>query len=120
LARARAGIFTEEEIRSVPGPLRQQYFTPLGDRYQIAASLRNSIEFGHNNMLRDPCPSGLDLLVCRNVVIYFADEEKQRLFYNFFRALRPVWVGSTERVAEAQEIGFVSARLFFQRPLTSS
>jgi chemotaxis protein methyltransferase CheR len=84
----------------------------------VIPALRSGVQFQRHDLLRDRFPQGMDLILCRNVVIYFTDEAKQRLFARFFDALRPggyLLVGSTERIGDAQAIGFVSPLPFFYR-----
>jgi chemotaxis protein methyltransferase CheR len=70
-------------------------------------------------MLKDPFPADQDLVVCRNVVIYFTAETKDALYNRFFQALRPggiLFVGATEIVPRPHEIGFRSVGIsFYQR-----
>ncbi|HEX2948518.1 MAG TPA: protein-glutamate O-methyltransferase CheR [Armatimonadota bacterium] len=120
LARAREGIFSEDDMRNIAPPLRHQFFTTTEGGYRVSAQLRQGVEFRHHDLLRDKFPEKMDLILCRNVVIYFADEAKRRLFEGFYQALRPggyLLVGSTERIFGAQEIGFRTPRPFFyQKP----
>lgn len=121
LDRARTGIFTQEEVKSLSSQQLQRYFIPVEGGYQVTPSLQRTIHFSQHDLLRDECPQQLDLILCRNVVIYFSDEAKYRLFCRFFHALRPggyLFIGSTERITDAGQIGFVSPRPFFyQKPI---
>jgi chemotaxis protein methyltransferase CheR len=62
-------------------------------------------------MLDDPYENNFDLIICRNVVIYFTAETKEKLYRKFFTALRPggiLFLGGTEIIPRPQEIGFRS------------
>jgi len=80
------------------------------------------VDFREHNLLADPFEDDFDLIVCRNVVIYFTEEVKRRLYRQFHAALRPggvLFVGGTEIVPQAQAIGFRSWGMsFYQKVLT--
>lgn len=120
LAKAQAGIYTAKIASGIPRGLLQKYFTMSGDGYQAKQELKKIITFKHHNLLRDPFPEQMDLIICRNVVIYFTEETKSILYYKFFRALRSkgiLFTGSTEQIIQSREIGFESGGVFFyQRP----
>ncbi|MHB9130781.1 MAG: CheR family methyltransferase [Armatimonadota bacterium] len=121
LARARQGIYCSDDLKNVDERLRRQYFTDVDAGVQVVPSIRQGIEYQRHDLLRDSFPEKVDLILCRNVVIYFSDETKNRLFDRFYQALRPggyLLVGSTERIFTAQAIGYSSPRPFFyQRPV---
>ena len=120
LERARQGCFSADDLREVPDTVRRRYFTATEDRFQIVPALRQGVTFQHGDLLRDTFPERVDLILCRNVVIYFSDDAKNRLYRRFFNALRPggyLLVGNTERIFDAQDIGYKSPLPFFyQRP----
>lgn len=120
LERARKGCFSADDLREVPDTVRRRYFTAAEDGFQIVPALRQGVTLQHGDLLRDAFPERVDLILCRNVVIYFSDDAKNRLYRRFFNALRPggyLLVGNTERIFDAQEIGYKSPLPFFyQRP----
>jgi len=118
LDRARRGVFSEQEIQSVPPRYRHSYLTPQPDGFHAAERLRERITFRQHDLLRDPFETGFDLIVCRNVVIYFTEEAKGALFRRFAASLRPgghLFLGSTERMPNARELGFSSPVPFLYR-----
>lgn len=110
LAKAKAGgPYTEAEIKNVPKDLRQKYMTQSGENYQTADSLKRKITFRQQNMLKDKFDRGFDLIVCRNVVIYFTDEAKSLLNQGFRDSLKDngvLFIGATETLLDAQNLGF--------------
>lgn len=120
LARAREGLFTPEDMRNVPEALQRKYFTRDGEGFRVMAAIRQGVEFQRQDLLKDRFPTGMDLILCRNVVIYFTEAAKATLFERFYQALRPggyLLVGNTERIHGARDIGFTAPRAFFyQRP----
>jgi len=121
LERARNGLFTGSDMKNVSPPQMKRYFTQTGDdEWTICAELRGRVEFRRQDLLRDRFDSGFDVILCRNVVIYFTDEAKDSLYRRFYEALRPggiLFVGGTERIIGSREIGFETPQTFFyQRP----
>ena len=71
--------------------------------------------------MKDRFETNFDLILCRNVVIYFTEEAKAELYKNFFKALKPggiLFVGGTESILNSRQIGYTTYKPFFyQRPL---
>jgi two-component system CheB/CheR fusion protein len=83
LAYARAATFTAKEVESVPDELLGRYFEPADRRHAFRADLRRTVIFGRNNLLEDAPISRLDLLVCRNTMMYFTADRQERILRNF-------------------------------------
>jgi chemotaxis protein methyltransferase CheR len=119
LAWAQAGgPYLADEVASVPSSWLQRYFNLRHDGYYVTESLRRRITFREHNLLKDLCEQGFDLIVCRNVVIYFTAEAKDQIYSRFYQSLRPggiLFVGGTEIVPQASEIGFEPAGISFYR-----
>jgi len=115
---ARLGIYQEKDIKAVSPARRARYFIQRGEQVEVKPVLRAKVRFVRHNLLSDPFPQNLDLILCRNVVIYFTEEAKDELYRKFHRALRPggiLFVGGTESLLRAREYGFVSTSAFFYR-----
>ncbi len=121
LDQAKRGEFCENDVRYVPSKYRDMYFeaTPTGHRAKPA--LKKYLTFRKGDLLGDRFETGFDLIMCRNVVIYFTDVAKEDLYRKFFDALKPggyLFVGSTERIFSAKEIGLTtSVPFFYQKPM---
>ena len=117
LTKARQrGPFTAEEIQNLSASQRVAYVDPGGPPFFVKESIGKKIEFKEHNMLEDVFPNEMDLIVCRNVVIYFTGETKDQLYKKFFAALRPggiLFVGATEIIPRPSEIGFKGAGISF-------
>ena len=121
LARAQArGLFTADDIQNVSAAQRAAYFDPGGPPHFVRESLAKRIEFREQNLLTDEFEADFDLIVCRNVLIYFTAAAKDALYCKFHAALRPggvLFVGSTEFISNGQGIGFSSYGIgFYQKP----
>ena len=124
LARARSGAgYADSEIKEVPEEYLRKYFTKADEEWSVSPEIKSIISFRQHSLLKDPYPTGMDLIVCRNVVIYFTDPVKDKIYTGFYHALNPgghVFVGGTEIMTGAREIGFTSPTVYFyQRPLDS-
>src|SRR3989454_5516901 len=86
LAKARGG-YTAKELASVDDGLRLRYFERQGERFMFRAALRRTIIFGRHDVTRDAPISRLDLLICRNTLIYFTAEAQGRILARFHYAL---------------------------------
>jgi len=118
LARAQEGRFSDQDLRSVTPARRARWFEETAEGPRAVAELRGAIRFSRLDLLSDPSPGGCDLILCRNVVIYFNEDAKDRLYAGFFRALRPggiLFVGSTERINRPEAMGWEKAGTFFYR-----
>jgi two-component system CheB/CheR fusion protein len=87
LAQARHAAYDERQIRSVPEGLFERYFEPNTSRFVFRKDLRRSIIFGRNDLVQDAPISRIDLLVCRNTLMYFNAETQSRILSRFHFAL---------------------------------
>lgn len=89
LDAARRGEFDEGDFEDTPDDLRRRYFSATPP-FTISQSVRDVVRFESRDLLREPPPNGPhDLIVCRNVLIYFDRETQERLFESFHAALAP-------------------------------
>ena len=88
LATARPGLYRLEQLKDVPPVLLDRYFVRDGQLYRFRRDLRRWCIFGRHNLVNDPPLSHLDLVVCRNVLIYLKAGLQQRLLPRFHFALR--------------------------------
>src|SRR2546422_5780406 len=87
LATARQAGYGAKEIQPVPEEFRQKYFDVVGSRYVFNSDLRRSVIFGRHDLVQDAPMSRLDLLVCRNTLMYFNAETQGRILTRFHFAL---------------------------------
>jgi chemotaxis protein methyltransferase CheR len=116
LEQAKTGLYNEKSIKNVPEDLKKRYFRQIGPSFQISDEIRRCVSFRESNLLSDRFPDDLDMIVCRNVLIYFTDEAKEDIYRKFYRSLKSggvLFIGSTEQVADYKEIGFGRRNSFF-------
>jgi len=90
LAQARQAGYTDKNLQPVPAELREKYFELAGNRYVFRADLRRSIIFGRHDLVHDAPISRLDLLVCRNVLMYFNAETQAHILARLHFALNDI------------------------------
>ncbi|GJF04774.1 CheR family methyltransferase [Pseudonocardia sp. D17] len=83
LSYARHGTYSEREVGGVPDELRERYFEQVGGRFTFRKDLRRSVIFGRNDLVQDAPISRIDLLVCRNTLMYFNAETQARILARF-------------------------------------
>jgi len=118
LAKAKEGVYLERSLRDVPPQYIANYFTASNGAYRIADKLKKSVRFQKQNLLLDRFGENFDLIVCRNVMIYFTEEAKHNLYGKFAKALKPgglLFVGSTEQIFSPGQYGMETADTFFYR-----
>jgi two-component system CheB/CheR fusion protein len=87
LAEARLAAYGERELQSVPPELIDRYFESAGGRYTFRKDVRRSVIFGRNDLVQDAPISRIDLLTCRNTLMYFNAETQSRILSRFHFAL---------------------------------
>jgi two-component system CheB/CheR fusion protein len=88
LTSARQAVYRLEELKDVPAELVDRYFTRDGQIYRFRRDLRRWCIFGAHNITQAPPLSHIDLLLCRNVLIYFNSELQERILTRFHYAIR--------------------------------
>jgi two-component system CheB/CheR fusion protein len=90
LEAARAGVYAERELGTLPEELRDRYLERLADdRYAFRKELRRTVIFGRHDLVQDPPISRIDLLLCRNTLMYFNADVQSRIYRNFHFSLAP-------------------------------
>ena len=101
---ARHGLYSAAIAADVSADRLRQYFIPEDDSFRIRKNIRDSIVFAVQNLITDPPFTRMDLVVCRNVLIYLNNEGQQRVLPTLHYALRPgglLFLGSAESVGNS-------------------
>jgi two-component system, chemotaxis family, CheB/CheR fusion protein len=124
IATAREGLYSEADVADVSPARLARFFQRDADGYRVRRELRELVLFAHHNVIRDPPFSHLDLITCRNLLIYLNRTIQERLIETFHFALRPggyLFLGSSES-ADASDL-FVAfdknAHIFESRTVSS-
>lgn len=120
IEHAKVGLYSEKSIAGVPADLKKKYFKQIGNSYQISDDIKKCVTFKEHNLLKDVYPKDYDLILCRNVVIYFTDEAKDMIYKNFYGSLKSkgvLFIGSTEQISNYKELGFNRmSSFYFEKP----
>lgn len=123
LDKATRGVYGDFQMSSLDSKLKETYFTKANPSkvkesdgfmssesiYEISNDLKRKISFRQHNLLADIFPKEVDLILCRNVVIYFTEETKAELYKKFYSALRKggmIAIGNTEHIVNYSSIGY--------------
>ncbi|MCB6176780.1 protein-glutamate O-methyltransferase [Rhodobacter sp. Har01] len=103
LTRARAAVYSDDEVRSIPEPLRRGHLEPAGPgQHRIAARTSGLVHFAALNLMADwPVRGPFDAIFCRNVAIYFDKPTQERLWQRLASLLSPgglLCIGHSERL----------------------
>jgi len=101
IEKARAGIFPANIVADMPPERLSRFFVQLERDYQIAKPVRETVIFAPQNVIMDPPFTRLDLVICRNLLIYLTPELQQKLLPLFHYSLNPggfLFLGSAETV----------------------
>jgi len=126
LTRSRRGTYREASFRETPDVLRQRFFTEKEGHFTISDELKRCVDFIHLNLMdRDKIAllGTMDVILCRNVIIYFDLETKKRVIDTFYEKLRPggyLLLGHSEsliNVSSAFELKHLKKDLVYCRPV---
>ncbi len=121
LEKAKIGLYNIKSLKGLPEEFQKKYFTEINSStYQISDSIKACVEFKQHNLLKDEYPSNCDLIICRNVLIYFTEEAKDKIYKSFNAALKKeaiLFVGSTEQIIQPQNLQFATYKSFFYKKI---
>lgn len=104
LDRAREGVYQPSQLTGIEQKYLAEYFIDLGEgRMAIHDGIKDSVVFQQHDLLKDPYQFGFDLILCRNVFIYFTSDTQRRLINKFVQSLKPdgyFIVGSAEQIMD--------------------
>ncbi|MGO5072690.1 CheR family methyltransferase [Clostridium sporogenes] len=120
LQRAKDGIYAQAEIKNVKKERLEKYFTKDGEKYKIKSSIKNVVTFKKHDLILDNYEKDFDLIVCRNVVIYFNQDIKDNIYKKFSESLKKgglLFVGATESIYNYKDYGFEKVSTFIYRKI---
>ena len=120
LTRAKMGVYHERALQELPPEMKRKFFNQNGEYHTISDEIRKTVSFRKQNLLADPYGNNFDLIICRNVLIYFTEDAKEMLYHKFSNALRKngvLFVGSTEQIFSPGKYCLEPEDTFFYRKL---
>jgi chemotaxis protein methyltransferase CheR len=123
MSKARSGIYSFRSIKDLPGGFKEKHFTRITeDTYQVSDKVRNCVQFKQLNLLKDSYPKNIDIIICRNVLIYFTEEAKDYIFKEFGKSLSKngvLFIGSTEQIMNYNDYSIKPIETFFYQKTES-
>lgn len=116
--KAKIGVYAEKSLSDLPKEFANKFFHKNLNTYKIKDEIKKCVEFKKHNLLLDKYPVNCDLIVCRNVLIYFTEEAKSTIYAKFRDALSEngvLFVGSTEQIIMSQRYHMESLKNFFYK-----
>lgn len=116
IARAKIGIYPERSLQEMPSEMKVDYFIKKSELYHILPEIKKMPVFKQQNLLSAHFDKEFDLIVCRNVLIYFTEQAKEILYQKFSDSLKKggiLFVGSTEQIFHPEKYGLHSVDTFF-------
>jgi chemotaxis protein methyltransferase CheR len=126
LRKARQGVYREASVRETEPALREKYFSEKDGLWRISDEVKRHVDFIHMNLLdrsRVALLGTMDVILCRNVIIYFDVETKREVIQTYYDKLRPgghLLLGHSEsliNLSTAFELRHLSNDLVYRRPL---
>jgi chemotaxis protein methyltransferase CheR len=119
LGTAVAGIYKEEDLKYVSEEEKKRYFILRDGKYHLDEKIKGMVQFRRHDLIGEPFEKGFDLILCRNVMIYFTPETKRKLYDAFYQSLNVnglFFIGASEMIYNYREIGFEKrANLIYQK-----
>ncbi len=116
LNKAREGVYDEKALKNVPKEFVVKFFKKNKNQYRIKDEIKKTVDFRKIDLLKDPFPQNIDLILCRNVMIYFTNEAKDLLYKKFYNSLSDygvLFVGSTEQILLPEKYNLKPIKTFF-------
>jgi chemotaxis protein methyltransferase CheR len=120
LGKAKIGEYTINDIKNVKEEYLTKYFTVDGEKYNINNNIKRLVNFVKHDLILDNYEESFDLIVCRNVVIYFNQDIKNTIYQKFYKSLKKggmLFVGATESIYNYRDFGFEKASTFIYKKL---
>lgn len=120
LAKAKAGVYSERAVNVLTAEEINGNFKKNSGLYQVTDKLRQMVTFQQHDLLKSAYPRKMDLIVCRNVMIYFTEEAKAEIVKQFSQSLRKggvLFLGSTESLSNPLQHGLKPIQSFFYQKI---
>ncbi|MDI9219209.1 CheR family methyltransferase [Clostridium tertium] len=118
LNRAKLGEYVQAEMKNVSEDYMKKYFQLEKDKYIINNNIKSMVIFKKHDLILDNYEKDFDLIVCRNVIIYFKNEVKKEIFKKFSSSLKKgglLFVGATESIYNYKDYGLEKVSTFIYK-----
>lgn len=115
---AKQGVYTNLDIKNISKMHFHKYFKSSNGKHSLSLDIKRNVKFKKHDLIRDNYDTGFDIILCRNVIIYFTSDVKERMYHNFSKSLKPgglLFVGATESIHNYSEYGFKRCSAFIYK-----
>lgn len=119
LEKAKKGIYSDIEVKNMDKKYLK-YFTIKNQKYILSEEIKSMVKFQKSDLILDDYKKNFDLILCRNVVIYFNSDIKEKIYIKFANALNEeglLFVGATENIYDSKKVGFERSSTFIYRKI---
>jgi chemotaxis protein methyltransferase CheR len=118
LTVARMGVYTEKALKNLNPDEVSLFFDSVEGQYHVKSRLRECVTFFQHNLLHNNYPADLDVVLCRNVIIYFTQTAKKEVIARIAEALNPgglLFVGGSEQIMTPEAYGLDREDVYIYR-----
>ncbi|MEG1255982.1 protein-glutamate O-methyltransferase CheR [Clostridium sp.] len=118
LSKAKLGEYIKADVKNVSDSQLNKYFKCENDKFVINKEVKNLVTFKKHDLILDKYEGGFDIIICRNVVIYFTNEVKEKIYDKFSKSLNPgglLFIGATESIYGYKQFGFEKLSTFIYK-----
>ena len=117
IAKAKEAKYSFKSVESLPNEFKSKYFRHSeDDKFELKCLIKRCVEFRHLDLLKDDYPMDCDIIVCRNVLIYFTETAKDMIYKRFNKSLKPnaiLYLGNTEQIIKPDKYKLKSLKTFY-------
>lgn len=109
LAKAKEAVYKDHEVKNISKADLGKYFTEKDSRYELKDNIKKMVNFKKHDLILENYEKGFHAIICRNVVIYFKNETKNKIYQKFSDSLEPggvLFTGATESIYNPESFGF--------------
>ena len=120
LEKAKAASYSFADVKSLNQKYLDKYFVKSDDKYIVNSKIKSKVQFKRHDLILDSYEKDFDLILCRNVVIYFKDEVKQKIIDDFIKSLKQgglLFVGATESINTYKTCGIEKLSPFIYKKI---
>lgn len=109
LEKAKKGVYNQDSLKNLDPGTIERYFLKQGDNYQVIDEFKSITQFKRHDLISDPRIDHFDIIICRNVMIYFKKDIQEKLQLNFYKSL---WKGGFFIVGKSETLLGTASNLF--------
>lgn len=120
LSKAESGTYSAKALEHLPEDVINRHFNITDSGFCVSEELRSCVAFRRLDLLQDPYPMDCDMIVCRNILIYFTEKAKEDIYNKFKESLKPdgfLFTGNTEQLIYYKKYGLQKVKNFLYKNL---